>query len=93
MRHDSLHTKISIIRSNLERLAAIPQASFEAFAADFRNLDSAPIFGFRNRIVHLYDRIDERIIYRILREQRDDLAELLDRLLASIERAPGTTEP
>lgn len=45
----------------------------------------APIVGFRNRVVHLYDRVDERRVYEILTRHRDDLPELLDRVLAVIE--------
>lgn len=41
-----------------------------------------PIFGFRNRIVHMYDHVDERIVYRLLTEERGELAELLQLLLA-----------
>jgi len=41
----------------------------------------SPIIGFRNRIVHLYDRVDPRIVHRILTENRSDLAELADLLL------------
>ena len=41
----------------------------------------APVFGFRNRIVPLYDRIDPAIVYRLLTEERGDLAELCDLLL------------
>jgi len=130
--------RLEILRTNLELLDEIPQASFEEFAADFRNLDSAlhrlqtsiqalidlgavlisklglpaprtsldvlssleeaghlpegsttrfrAIIGFRNRVVHLYDRIDERIVYRILTEERGDLAELLELFLATFER-------
>lgn len=44
-----------------------------------------PIFGFRNRVVHLYDRIDPELVYRVLVERRDDLAELADLLLAALE--------
>jgi len=129
--------RLEILRVNLERLAEIPQETFEEFSADFRNLDSAlhrlqtsiqalldlgallvsrlglpapstsidilakleesghlpegssvrfrPIVGFRNRVVHLYDRIDERIVYRILTEERGDLAELLELLLDALE--------
>jgi uncharacterized protein YutE (UPF0331/DUF86 family) len=132
--------RLEVIRENLERLAEIPQSSFEVFASDFRNLDSAlhrlqtsiqalldlgsllvsrlglpaprtsaeivscleqaghlpsgsttrfrPIIGFRNRVVHLYDRIDERIVFHILTEERDDLAELLGLLLDIFERNP-----
>jgi uncharacterized protein YutE (UPF0331/DUF86 family) len=43
---------------------------------------AAPIVGFRNRVVHLYDRIDASVVHRILTEDRPDLAKLLDELLA-----------
>ncbi|MBZ0153966.1 MAG: DUF86 domain-containing protein [Planctomycetes bacterium] len=42
----------------------------------------APLFAFRNRIVHLYDRVDTRRVYEILTTHRQDLATLLDLLLA-----------
>jgi uncharacterized protein YutE (UPF0331/DUF86 family) len=42
----------------------------------------APLIGFRNRVVHLYDRIDPQIVYRIVSERRRDLLELLELLLA-----------
>lgn len=45
-----------------------------------------PIVGFRNRVVHLYDKVDERRVYEILTEHRDDLAELFDLLLAVLEQ-------
>lgn len=41
MTHDAVTSKLEIIRQNLERLAQLPQASYEDFASDFRNLDSA----------------------------------------------------
>ena len=61
----------------LERLESsdlLPAGS----AARFR-----PVVGFRNRVVHLYDRIDSEIVYRVLTEDRDDLAELMRLLLAA----------
>lgn len=128
--------KLAIIRDNLEKLEQLPQGSFEEFAADFRNVDSAlhrlqtgiqalidiasyvnarrglgtpsssadslvklegagclppgsaarftPIFGFRNRVVHLYDRIDPQIVYRIFTEHRADLDELARLLVAAL---------
>lgn len=45
----------------------------------------APIVGFRNRVVHLYDRIDEHRLYEILTVHRRDLVEVLDLLLAAAE--------
>lgn len=137
MNGNDVQRRLEILRVNLERLAEIPQETFEDFSADFRNLDSAlhrlqtsiqalldlgallvsrlglpaprtsidilssledaghlpagssvrfrPILGFRNRVVHLYDRIDERIVYRILTEERGDLARLLELLLDALE--------
>lgn len=134
MTDDAVPAKLAIVRENLEKLERIPQASWQEFDADFRNLDSAlhrlqttiqalidiacyvvalrglgvprtsldalekleaaallpagaaqrfaPIVGFRNRIVHLYDRIDPQIVYAILTKNRGDLIELA-RLLAA----------
>jgi uncharacterized protein YutE (UPF0331/DUF86 family) len=44
-----------------------------------------PIIGFRNRVVHLYDRIDPEIVYRTLVEDRADLRTLLDLLLRAVD--------
>jgi len=135
---DSVPAKLAIVRENLEKLERIPQASWQEFDADFRNLDSAlhrlqttiqalidiacyavalrglgvprtsldalekleaasllppgsaqrfaPIVGFRNRIVHLYDRIDPQIVYAILTRNRADLAELARLLASTLDR-------
>lgn len=40
-----------------------------------------PLVGFRNRIVHLCDRVNDEIVYRILTEDRDDLEALLALLI------------
>ena len=69
-------TSIEIL-SNLEEASHLPEGSSVRFR---------PILGFRNRVVHLYDRIDEKIVYRILTEERGDLEELLDLLLDAVER-------
>jgi uncharacterized protein YutE (UPF0331/DUF86 family) len=45
-----------------------------------------PLIGFRNRVVHLYDRIDPAIVYRILAEDRQDITELLHLLLGEATR-------
>lgn len=45
----------------------------------------APIVGFRNRIVHLYDRVDTRRVYEILTLHRQDLPKLMHQLL-SVDR-------
>jgi uncharacterized protein YutE (UPF0331/DUF86 family) len=134
MNGKGIETKLAVLRENLVRLAAIPQATYQEFAADFRNIDSAlhrlqtsvqalvdigsyklgrrglappdtsreilaaleqdgavpagtadryaPLFAFRNRVVHLYDRVDPQRVYEILTVHRQDLATLLDLLLA-----------
>lgn len=56
----------------LERDGAIPSGTAERFA---------PLFAFRNRVVHLYDRVDPQRVYEILTTHRQDLATLLDLLL------------
>jgi len=137
MTFEQIQSKLDLLKANLERLDEIPQASFEEFSSDFRNVSStlyllhtsiqalvdlgswlvarnalpvprtshevferleaaellpagvaarfAPIVGFRNRAVHLYDRIDERRVYEILTHDRADLPSLLDMLLAALE--------
>lgn len=134
MSRDSSLRKAQIVRANLEKLQRIPQATYDEFAADFRNAEAslhllqtaiqslldigsgicarlgldtprtsfeilerleghgqlpagsaqrfAAIVGFRNRVVHLYDRIDPQIVWRVVAERRRDLLELLDLLLA-----------
>lgn len=57
----------------LERNAQVPVGTAQRYA---------PLFAFRNRVVHLYDRIDAGRIYEILRDNRRDLAVLADLLLA-----------
>lgn len=60
----------------LEEAGAVPVGT----AVRFR-----PIVGFRNRVVHLYDRVDPEIVYRVLTEERDDLRALLGLLLAAAD--------
>ena len=131
---DEVLQKAQTIRQNLDDLAAIPQDSFAAFAADPRNLHATlhllqtsiqalidigslhcarlglrtpksshevfvtleadaqlpkgtadrmgPMVGFRNRVVHLYDRIDPVRVFEVLIRQRPDLADCLRLLLA-----------
>jgi uncharacterized protein YutE (UPF0331/DUF86 family) len=57
----------------LEGAGLLPSGSAQRFA---------PIIGFRNRIVHLYDRVDPQVVYRILTQNRGDLADLA-KLLAT----------
>jgi uncharacterized protein YutE (UPF0331/DUF86 family) len=62
------------ILERLEEAKVLPAGTARRFA---------PVIGFRNRVVHLYDRIDERRVYEVLTGHRHDLAELLDLLLAA----------
>ncbi|MBI4618256.1 MAG: DUF86 domain-containing protein [Planctomycetes bacterium] len=64
------------ILANLERAGLLPAGSTDRFA---------PMLAFRNRVVHLYDRVDPGIVYRILTEERGDLRNLLDELLRLLE--------
>lgn len=62
------------VLERLEEAAVLPTGTAAKYA---------PVVGFRNRVVHLYDRIDERRVYEILTVHRRDLVELLDLLLAA----------
>jgi uncharacterized protein YutE (UPF0331/DUF86 family) len=64
------------ILENLETTGHIPAGSSSRFG---------PMVSFRNRVVHLYDRIDPRRVHRILRENRTDLRVLLELLLALLD--------
>jgi uncharacterized protein YutE (UPF0331/DUF86 family) len=57
----------------LEGAGLLPASSAQRFA---------PIIGFRNRIVHLYDRVEPQVVYRILTQNRGDLVDLA-KLLAT----------
>lgn len=62
------------VLERLEEAGALPPGA----AARFR-----PVIGFRNRVVHLYDRVDPEIVHRVVTQDRDDLTELLSLLLAA----------
>jgi uncharacterized protein YutE (UPF0331/DUF86 family) len=133
---EQLQPKLDLLKANLGNLSRIPQASYDDFVSDFRNVASAlyllqtsiqtlidigsylvasralrtprtshevfevleeagclpegsarrcvPIVGFRNRVVHLYDRVDERRVYEVLTQHTRDLAEIMDLLLQSL---------
>ena len=51
----------------LEAAGAIPAGSSGRFGK---------IFAFRNRIVHLYDRVDAAMVFEILRDHLSDLSDL-----------------
>jgi len=57
-------------RDLLQRLEAagrLPRGSTARFGK---------MFGFRNRVVHLYDRVDDEVVYEIITHHLDDLREL-----------------
>lgn len=59
----------------LEEAGALPTGSEARFG---------PLFGLQNRLVHLYDRVEPQIAYRILTEDRGDLGVLLGLLLDAL---------
>lgn len=71
------------ILDRLEEAGRIPAGSAARFGK---------MFSFRNRVVHLYDRVDDAIVYEIVTRNLDDLKELaqlyVDALEAVAERAP-----
>ena len=71
-------TSLEILQT-LEDAQALPQGSTLRFR---------PLVGFRNRIVHLYDRTDPAIVLNILQEDLDDLRELLSLLLDALDTSP-----
>jgi uncharacterized protein YutE (UPF0331/DUF86 family) len=46
------------------------------------------IFAFRNRIVHLYDRVDDAVVLEILRDHLGDLEELAQSYAALLSARP-----
>ena len=73
-------------RTSLEVLERLESERLlpDGTAARFR-----PVIGFRNRIVHLYDRVEPAIVLRILTEDREDLRELLGLLLDAAAKVQG----
>jgi uncharacterized protein YutE (UPF0331/DUF86 family) len=59
----------------LERDGRLPAGSADRIA---------PMVGFRNRVVHLYDRIDPARVHEVLTRNRGDIAEFL-RLLLQVD--------
>ncbi len=140
MTENDVQRRLEAVTQILQRLAEIPQASFEDFMGEYRRVDralyclqatiqalldlrsllvsklslSAPrtsaeilpvleqechftegsenrfrqIVGIWHRIVLLCGRVDEEIIYRILTEERGDLAGLRQLLLDCFDRRP-----
>lgn len=68
----------SDVLARLERAGKLPPGSSTRFGR---------IFAFRNRIVHLYDRVDAAVVYAIVRDDLGDLEELA-RLYVEALRGP-----
>ncbi|MDX2055152.1 MAG: DUF86 domain-containing protein [Polyangiaceae bacterium] len=81
---------LGIPRTSLDTLEKLEAASLLPAGSARR---FAPIVGFRNRVVHLYDRIDPEVVYRILTENRDDLADLGAMLVKALQPAAATSGP
>jgi uncharacterized protein YutE (UPF0331/DUF86 family) len=140
VKKEDVQSKLDLIPENLEKLKILRAKSFEEFASDFRNVDSAlhrlqtsiqalvdigayiiaslglrtpsssaevidilvkhglvptqqrdryvTMIQFRNRIVHFYDDLDLKILYRILNEELFDIRELYRTFLHIIEEHP-----
>lgn len=145
MNQSDIQVKLDTVSENLDRLTQLPLDSYEEFARDFRNTDSAlhrlqtaiqaltdigayvvsslglrtptstidvievlresdliaasraptyiKMVQFRNRVVHLYNRVDHRVIYDIVTRELDDIREFYDRLLSIIEDNPDEEKP
>jgi uncharacterized protein YutE (UPF0331/DUF86 family) len=73
---------------NADLILALRDAGFiDAAAAD----DYIRMVGFRNRVVHLYNRIDPDLVYEILQKHIDDLERLRQILVDIILQHPDTT--
>lgn len=63
--------------AKLEAAGDLPEGSTDRFGK---------MFGFRNRLVHLYDRVDEGFVFAILTQRLEDLDELARRYVDALER-------
>ncbi len=59
----------------LERAGKLPPGGAQRFGK---------VFAFRNRIVHLYDRVDEAVVFSIVASELGDLEELARLYLAAL---------
>lgn len=67
------------ILDRLERAGRLPTGT----AASFRK-----VFSFRNRVVHLYDRVDDTMVYEIVTQHLTDLEHLATLLIDALAE-PG----
>jgi uncharacterized protein YutE (UPF0331/DUF86 family) len=68
------------ILPKLEEAGLMPAGTAQRFSA---------MFAFRNRIVHLYERIDAHRVYEILTTERADIEDLLAKLLQVLKPPTG----
>lgn len=74
-------SKSQDLLDSLESAGHLPAGSASRFS---------PMFAFRNRVVHLYERIDPERVYSILTEHRGEMEDLMAQLLDLLEPpAPG----
>lgn len=64
----------------LERAGRLPSGAAAKFGK---------IFAFRNRVVHLYDRVDDAIVYEIVTERLADLEDLATHYIDAITSLDG----
>ena len=64
----------------LERAGHLPAGGTNRFGK---------IFGFRNRIVHLYDRVDDTFVYEIMTQHLGDLEELARLYIDALQTQEG----
>ncbi len=72
----SIPSRSADILDALEQAGHLPAGSTLRFR---------PMFAFRNRVVHLYDRVEPDVVHRIATTKRADLEELLRLLLVALE--------
>jgi len=48
---------------------------------------------FRNRVVHMYDQVDNREVYRILKNNLEDFVDFVKDITRFLEREIGNTPP
>lgn len=63
----------------LERAGHLPAGSAPRFGK---------MFGFRNRIVHLYDRVDDEMVFEVVTQHLEDLEELARRFIDLLAESP-----
>ncbi len=45
---------------------------------------------FRNRVVHLYQEVNDRIVYEILQSDLEDFRKFVQQILAYLDKQPGS---